>query len=362
MEQHTHPTNEYVSVGSILTAVGHGFRFLVTNWWKLAVASLAGLGLGVLTASLIPISYKADIHFMVEESKGGSGAGIAALAGQFGFDLGGIGGSGGLLSGDNVLIFLKSKSLIREALLTAYDSSGSTSLADKYAESTGLKKTWEKKFKEPGTINFPSVQNAPTTRLQDSLLQVITEKISKNDLLVDKPDKKASFVLVSANMRDELLTKLFTERLVKKATDRYVNAKTERQFINVQRLQKRADSIAILLNSKTYNAAVVQEQLIDINPGMKAPMAKAEVSGRDKMMLSTIYGEVVKNLEISKVALSQETPTIQIIDTAILPLKQNKVSRLLGGIVGAALAVCLVAFYLTILYWVSHKTKPAASV
>lgn len=342
--------NNEITIAELISSVGKGMRHVSRQWGKLAIAGLMGAGIGIGVAYMVPVSYTAKTHFLVEEGKGGGGSGIAALAGQFGFDLGGLSGGAGLLSGDNVLIYLKSKSLIRETLLTPYDSAGNISLADRYADIYNLKEGWQKHAGMQTSINFPVASNLPYTRLQDSLLHVLTDRILKKELSVEKPDKKASFVLVGAAMRDELLSKYFCERLVEKATERYVKAKTERQAINVERLQKRADSIGALLNNRTYTSAAVQEQLIDINPGLKSPMARAEVSGRDKMMLATIYGEVVKNLEISKVALSQETPTIQIIDNPDLPLKKNKLSKLMSAALGGFVAVMLTIFFLVIRY------------
>jgi hypothetical protein len=345
--QETSNSNE-ITIAEVIGSVGKGIQYITSQWGKLLLAGVIGLGIGIATAFIVPASYTAQTHFLVEEGKGGGGGGIAALAGQFGFDLGSLSGSSGLLSGDNVLIYLKSKSLIRETLLTPYDSAGTISLADRYVEIYDLKDGWEKDAGSATKLNFAVASSVPYSRLQDSLLHILTDKIIKKELSVEKPDKKASFVLVGAEMRDELLSKYFCERLVKKATERYVKAKTERQAINVARLQKRADSIGSLLNTRTYTSAAVQDQLIDINPGLKSPMARAEVSGRDKMMLATIYGEVIKNLEISKVALSQETPTIQIIDHPDLPLKKNKLSKLISGGLGGLIAVLLTTIYLLI--------------
>jgi uncharacterized protein involved in exopolysaccharide biosynthesis len=60
-------------------------------------------------------------------------------------------------------------------------------------------------------------------------------------------------------------------------------------------------------------------------------------------MLATIFGEVVKNLELAKFTLSQETPVIQIVDKSYLPLKKEQESKLkgllLGGFLGAFITI-----------------------
>jgi len=188
-----------------------------------------------------------------------------------------------------------------------------------------------------GEINFNGSKERVFSRLEDSLLQSIVKRILKNDLKVDKPNKKASFIEVTVEMRDESISKLFNERLVKIATDRYVDSKIKVKALNVSKLQRRADSLGALLNARTYSAATSQQSLVDLNPALKVAPVEAEISGRDKTIIATIFAEVVKNLEIAKVSLSQETPTIQLVDSPILPLKRLKTSKLFYLIVAGAI-------------------------
>lgn len=343
-----------ISLYDLIAKVRGWFYYVINKWWIILILASVGGSLGIGYANLKPVTYTAKLSFLVEEAKS-SGGGLAAIAGQFGFDLGGLGGGGGLLSGDNVLVFLKSTSLIRETLLTPYDSAGTISLADRYAAVYKFKEKWKKNKRIDKAISFPIQLNQHYTRLQDSLLKVMVEDIAKNALVIEKPDKKAAFVQVLAEMKDELLAKYFCERLVKEAIERYVVGKTSRQSVNVNRLQRRADSIGILLNRKTFATASAQEQLLDINPAFKSASVTAEVTGRDKSMLATIYGEVVKNLEISKVALSQETPTIQIVDNITLPLKVNKVDVMSAFLIGFIIALFIAILIITMSYFLKYK-------
>jgi len=205
-----------------------------------------------------------------------------------------------------------------------------------------LKESWSKSLKI-GEINFAKYRDGIFPRMEDSLLQIMIRQILKKELEVGKPDKKASVISVTSVMSDELLSKYFSERLVKIATDHYVESKIKVKTLNVSKLQHRADSLGALLNSRTYSAAATQQNLVDVNPALRSAPVAAEITARDKTMIATIFAEVVKNLEISKVALSQETPAIQIIDSPMLPLKKEKPSRLiyllLTGFISSALVV-----------------------
>ncbi|HWI91668.1 MAG TPA: hypothetical protein VNT20_10360 [Flavisolibacter sp.] len=334
---------EEISLKELVVKIKAIWTYLLKKWVFILLAVIVGAGIGFVYARSQPIKYESRLSFVLEEGKAGVG-GLASLAGQFGFDLGG-GSAGGVFSGDNILLFLKSQNLCREVLLTDYDSAGKT-LADKYAECNELKSSWAKN-KGIGDVNFSNYKAQTYSRLADSLLQGIVNRILKKELSVSKPDKKASFIEVTALMRDELLSKYFIERLVKIATDRYVESKTKLKSQNVAKLQRRADSLGALLNNRTYSVAAEQQNLVDLNPALKMASVSTEITSRDKTMIATIFAEVVKNLEIAKVTLTQETPTIQVVDTPILPLKKEKTSKLLYLLLGGAiLGLAVVFFYL----------------
>jgi hypothetical protein len=287
---------------------------------------------------------------VVEDAKSGGGlSGLASLAGQFGVDVGG-GAGGGLIAGDNILLYFKSESLSREVLLSPWDSSGKQSLADRYIETHGLQEKWAKN-ERIGKAGFPIERLAiKYSRLQDSLLQVIiNDYILKTQFGINKIDKKAGFIQLSVTMEDEALAKVYCDKLVDIAVKRYVALKTERQQKTVDKLQARVDSISNLLNRKTSAYATLQTAAatMDVNPLYRTNTAVAtELTTRDKTMLATVYGEVVKNLELAKFTLSQETPVIQIVDQDEYPLKKTKVSKLQSLLIGAFLFGSILICYL----------------
>jgi hypothetical protein len=325
-------------------------NYLISKTLHIVLISTLGASIGLLYAWSKPIKYTSRISFVVEETKSSLG-GIASLAGQFGFDLGSSAG-GGIFTGENLLVFLQSDGLIRETLLTPLDSSLKTTLADRFAEVNKLKKSWAED-KDIGPISFSFYLNNNLPRKEDSLLQVLINKIGK-ELSVSRPEKKATIVEVKITTHDEQLSKLFTERLVQKGTERYVQSKIKIKAANVALLQKRADSLGALLNRNTYTAAAAQQVLVDVNPAFRTAPVAAEISTREKMMIATIFGEVVKNLELAKFTLQQETPVIQVVDRSYLPLKKEKESKLKGLLLGGILAGFLtIGFLLGRRWWKS---------
>lgn len=340
-----------ISLKELLQKAGEWWRYLKNYWWNFAIVGFIGGVIGFVYASRQPVTYKAQTTFVVEEGKSGASGlgGLASLAGQFGVDVA-SGAGGGLLSGDNILLYFKSPSLAREVLLTQYDSSSNHSIADVYATVYELKKGWEKSEKI-GKVNFPPANlNKSYTRLQDSLLQKMIEGIIKTQFTVAKTDKKAGFIDVTATMQDESLAKIYCERIVQLAVDKYIGIKTQRQKATVDKLQARVDSIATLLRQKTISVASLQtsSSTMDINPLYKTGTAVAvETTGRDKTMLATIFASVTQNLEMAKFTLSQETPVIQVVDAPLLPLNKEKMSRSKTAILFSFGLVFILVLFLT---------------
>ncbi len=90
----------------------------------------------------------------------------------------------------------------------------------------------------------------------------------------------------------------------------------------------------------------------DVNPNpnpslqtLRVPSQRRQV---DVQANTAILSELVKNLEIAKMSLLQETPLIQVIDVPILPLEKEKVGKLKGLLLGGFIAGFLMIFIVTI--------------
>ncbi len=369
----THPYEQPFSFASWLSGWIAKIKLVILGNFKLTLlVVLLGAALGLAYSIFKPVRYNAEITFSVEDSKSIGGGLLSSLGGSIGMDIGSLAGSGnGVLSGDNVLSLLKSKSMMAECLKTPYpldanligsskaDSTSNSQsdsvkkesavanyvIADRYADIYGLREKWAGNKKIGRVIYFG--QPDVNIRLQDSLLKLIIKRIEEKELTVIKPDKKLSFFNIAVNTKDELMSLLITQRIIKIATDFYVNAKVGRLKSNIERLEKRTDSISSLLNQQTYAATEDARLLLNVNPAdINAPVY-SEISQRDKMVLTTIYAELMKNLEVSKAALIQETPTVQIVDQPSFPLERIETKWYEGILIGGCLSfLALTAFLL----------------
>jgi Chain length determinant protein len=290
------------------------------HWGKWILISVFFAGVGILYSFLSKPRYQAQVNFVIEENKQSAGGLFSALAGQVGMDLSAVTGSSGLLAGDNVLQLLKSPTLLKKVLLSSHPEDSVHTLAWHYAATYGLLGKYQANASN-GAILFPvnGVQGN-LGRLQDSLLNLLTKQVLEKELSVYKPDRKLSIFSLEVTNRNEILSQQIALRLIKEAADLYINTKTKRLRINVERLQKKADSISLLLNERTYTTAAAN--LFNANPGQVSTFANLDISAREKSMLSVVYADLNKSLEINRTALIQETPTIEIIDKPVLPLKK----------------------------------------
>lgn len=316
----------YYSLGEIVNSIKSFLQYLRKRWWMLALTILAGAGLGSGYYYMQKPKYEAVTTFILEEKSSG-GNGLAGLASQFGFNMSGLMGSGSIFSGDNILEILKSKKIVKQVLLSKVDNTkpGDKALADLFLEFTGIKNRWKQNPVLAG-MSFDVVPKQ-ISPVQDSILNVISEAIIKKNLLIERTRKQGSIIRVQVTASDGVFARLMTARLVEEAAKLYMDIRIGTAQENIRQLQRRSDSLLLLLNNKSFNAAAIQQ--LDINPGVRTAAVPVEIASRDKTVLATLYAEVTKNLEASKLLLSQQTPVIQLLDQPGYLLEDQKKGILL---------------------------------
>lgn len=312
------------------------------RWWMLLLAMVIGAALGAIYYHIQKPKYVAVTTFILEEKSSGGG-GLAGLASQFGFDIASVSGGGSIFAGDNILDILRSKKVVTQVLLSNLDSNKnhSQTLADLYLQFTGKKELW-KKDELLSNINF-SVTNQ-LNPFQDSILNTIYTSIIKRNLTVDRTNKKGTIIRVVVTASNDFFARIMAERLVEEASKLYLTIKTGTALANINRMQRRSDSLLQLLNNKSFSAAASQP--LDANPGLKTGIVPSEIAMRDKSVITALYTEVTKNLEASKMLLSQQAPVIQVLDTPGMLLDSNKKGLIYLLAVAGCIAVVITVFVL----------------
>jgi hypothetical protein len=97
-------------------------------------------------------------------------------------------------------------------------------------------------------------------------------------------------------------------------------------------LQNRVDSVQRILDGTMRSAASGIDQSMGLVSNV--PRVSTAKKQMEVQMLGTLFGELTKNLELTKFTLDREEPTIQIVDEPTLPLDKFGKGRVKFGVVG----------------------------
>ena len=250
--------------------------------------------------------------------------------------MGGItGGGAGLFDGDNILEIIKSRAIIEKVLLTKIEEPSSLkgqTIADYYIQINNLAPAFESKNINVKSLNFAGLtEGTKHTVQQDSILYLLYSRINKN-LSVEKKNKKSTIITLDVVSGDQVFSKIFVEELIKQTSDLYIDIKTGNLSRSIARIQQKADSLQRSLSSIYQNAFQINS-------------SRTEMSNRDKTFSSTLYAEVVKNLETMKLSLINQTPVIQVLDAPKYPLFDQRTPARYALIIGFAVGFVLSLFY-----------------
>ncbi len=338
-------TEDEISLKELILKIGEWWRFLWSKKWIIIAFGIIGAMFGIGYSFLNKPVYTATTTFVLETNEKSGIGQYAGIASMIGIDLGS--GGGGIFQGDNIIELYKSRAMIEKTLLSSFGAVANELLIDRFIVFNKLRENWKKKPKlynlkfinvnikdrQTNTLKLDS-----NVLLRDSILREIVESINKNYLAVGKPDKKLSIIKVDVKSKDDIFAKVFNEELVKNVNDFYVQTKTKKMANNVHILQYKTDSVRAVMNGDIYLAAGVADATPNLNPTRLsqriAPIQKAQFSAETNKM---VLGALVQNLEMAKITLLKETPLIQVVDTPILPLKQEKTGKIKAFLIGGFL-------------------------
>jgi hypothetical protein len=345
IEQQSIETDE-ISLKELIQKMKEWIGYLKTQWKIIFGLAAVGAIVGFTYASFQKPAYSATTTFVLEEDKGGGGlSGAMGLASTFGLDLGA--GGGGLFTSSNIIELMKSRLVVEKTLLNPVQVGGKEmSLADYYIQINELKEAWSKK---PALANIHFPANADRGKFslaQDSVLQVISSGLTKNNLTIAQKDKKVSIISLTVKSENELFSKLFCEQLLKETSDFYIETKSKKARLNVEILQHQADSIRAELNGAITGVATAADNVYNLNPALNVKRTPSTRRQVDVQANTAILTQLVAQLELSKVSLRKETPLVQLIDRPILPLEKEKLGRIKSFILGGFLAGFLTVLFL----------------
>ena len=326
-----------ISLKELIQKMKELFQYFWTFRFWIVLIGLTGGGLGFAYAHFFKeVQYTSKLTFAIEEKSGGGGS-LLGLASQFGVDLGG--GGGGLFTSDNLLLLLKSNRIIQGALLKPVPDLEEGNLLNLYMSIHYKDALAENK------ISFipADLPRLEFSREQDSIVAFIAENLSK-EVEIAKRDKKASLIDITIVDPSEKFAFLFNQFLIQEATDLYIELKVGKMKRSVKVLQSRVDSVQRVLDGTMRSAAVAMDQSLGIVS--MAPRVSTTKKQLETQMLGTLFGELTKNLELTKFTLEREEPVIQIVDAPMMPLLKEGKGRVKFTVIGGFLAGFLMLGFL----------------
>ncbi len=318
---------------------------ILKYWWVVALLVLVGGGIGFYIDSTLVKhdKYMASITFSVS---GGSGQ---EMGGGFGSLLGmqmQSGGDGNLFAGENLFYMLKTRPVLERALLTPVDmGNGKQELfINYYIDSTFVKQDdWEpydspflKIRIKPGTL--PS----KLTLVEQQMVDFIVYRV-RRETEITVLNTKTSFIELRSKLEHELLSKAWLELLLETMQARYQETQTRKSYKMLRNMEKRADSLARMLNSSESQLA----RVTDLNEMVVDPTAKVQELriGRKSSFISSLYLETQRSIENLRMTIIKETPLFTVIEPVHLPLEVSKFelqNMKFGIAIGLFLAIIII--------------------
>lgn len=342
-------TNE-VSIKELLLRIRKRVVYVISQWKIVLALFIIGGVIGYFYARSKDTLYQAQSIFVLDEGKS-SGSAISGLA------LLGIGSgnasSGLFTSAKNIIWLYKSRLMLNETLMSNVNYKGKPKLLiDIFLDENGLRKQMNQSEALKGLTFKPGLlQDSMTNEQRSIMLSCVGLLKGSKYLEVTETENAENLITVDFKSRDEVFSKVFVETLVQKVNDFYVKTKTEKTKQEIDVLERKADSAKVLMNHSMYKVASAVEDVPYANPVKATLRVAPEQTKVDVEAVSAMYLELAKNLETRRMALAQETPLIQIVESPQSPLTVIKPAVTKMAIVTAFLFAFFTALILVAVNW-----------
>jgi LPS O-antigen subunit length determinant protein (WzzB/FepE family) len=315
-------------------------RFMWSRWKLIILVVVLSGVIGVIYAWLKKPVYVAEITFATENETSSQLGIYAGIASQFGVDLGG--GASGVFEGESLMELLRSRNMVEKTLLSPFERNQGELMVEVFLNEHY--KNWREKT---ATKNI-KFQNPPANsdRTRDSLMTKVYNAITKEQLQIERRDKKTNFITIQLKDNNELFAKKFVETLVNNAIKFYSDYKSKKARLTLGIIETQTDSVRRLLFGNISEVNTITD--LNVNPLRQIARTGVQRKQVDVQANAALYGELLKNLELSRLALRKETPLIQIIDVPVLPLEKIKPGRLLTGLIFSLIGFFIITVILSV--------------
>ena len=335
---------ERISLSFLVEGFKEWFNFLVSKTNQIILGSIIVLFFTISYNYLIsPIHYARTTFVLDNENSAGSIGDLSSLASLAGINASSFIDASSLFQIDNIQELYSSNSMIKQTLLSNANYNDKNFLIiERFVKAESLENKWTNLGVQMSDFNLKK-----SSRLKDSLVKELIKIIKKDYLIVDKPSRKTTILEIGFDHKDEVLAKTFNENLVRIVNDFYNKTKTLKTGMNLEILQRQADSIKIVLDTSIMMLAETDQSIPNPNPLTKVSLVPYQKAMIDVQTNGAIYQELLKQLELAKVTHRNKMPLIQIIDKPEFPLENSRWKLLKTIVYGLILGLSLSILFIS---------------
>jgi len=324
--------SEEITLREFILKIREYFYFLWGKKLWIILAGLVGVLIGFVVALRSPVTYAAELTYMVNEDEGNTFGGAGAILSQFGLN----GGASSEYNLDKIVALSKSRRILEKVLLDSTIIDGAPDLlANHLIRSLQLHDEWiESDNEELHGFYFPSDKlNTFTRTAKSAFKRVFSEVVGrekKKGIVSSGYSDDTGILRLSATTEHEDISIVIAEKLYVELAEYYVHQSTEKKRETVMQLNAKVDSINGVLQRAEYKLAQFQDRSLGV--GQRRDQLEQGRLNREVQVLTIMYGEALKNRETAAFILESSTPFFQLVDGVMGPLKGRRMSKLITAV------------------------------
>jgi len=246
-----------ITLKELILKVNEYFWYLWGKKWWIIVAGLIGGATGFYLAHMTPVTYTAELTYMVNEDEDGGIGGAGAILSQIGLG----GGSSSEYNLDKIVALSKSRRIVQQALMDSIEIDGEEDLiANHLINVLHLHDSWvDSENPELWGFYFTNSQVGSFNRTANGALKqifnIVVGGIDTEGLLSNSYKESTGIFRLTLTSESEHLSSVLAERIYSCLSDFYVRQSTKKQRETLSQLSNKVDSIKTVLQSAEYRLA-----------------------------------------------------------------------------------------------------------
>lgn len=333
-----------ITIAELIFLIERQIKYLWSKWTLILLFSLFTSSLFLVYHFFKPVTYTAELTYMINEEDGSTGIGsISSVLGQFGLS----GSVKGKYNLDKIIELSKSRNITNKVLFQKLNVAEHNDYIANHIFNHHVIGSSHSINEEGFFDSLPSNNDLEkNTELKKIHHNLVGINASPFPIILHDYNENSGILTISATSYKQELAIGISKMMFEQLKQYYIEKTIEKQRQTYEVFKNKTDSLEAKL--KETNFALLKFEDTSRNLTLKQYQARRLNLQAEATKLSAAYTEAFKSLQIAELTLENKTPFITLIDEAILPLTSNKGSFIKQGIIGFLIGGLLIAIYLLI--------------